>query len=215
MKKYLDKILIITGIFLIIVAVFIKSNVEKKQNDLVNAYEDYISNIKNNKNEAHDSLKFDSIKKEELQESNKKLKNLNNISVDMKNIIGILSIPKIDLNVTIAEGIENETLKYSVGHFEETAMPGEIGNCSLVGHRSYTYGEYFNRLGEVEIGDTLIVKTDTDVYTYKVNEIKVVEPEEVSVLDQHDKREITLVTCTPIRIATHRLIVKGELIKSE
>lgn len=215
MKKYLDKILIISGILLIVFAVFIKSNVEKKQNDLVKTYENYINSMKNHMNLVNSRSDFASIKKSELEEATKRLKDSTNIPIDMKNIIGILSIPKIDLNVTMAQGIDNETLKYSVGHFEESAMPGEVGNCCLVGHRSYTYGEYFNRLDEIEVGDTLLVKTDNNIYTYKVNEIKIVEPEEVSVLDQHDKKEITLITCTPIRIATHRLIVKGNLIKVE
>jgi sortase A len=130
---------------------------------------------------------------------------------DLSSTIGIIKIPKIDLKVAVGEGIENKTLKYAVGHFEGTAMPGEKGNFAVAGHRSYTYSEYFNRLDELDIGDDIIVKTNKGEFTYKVYEKKVVEPTEVSVLDKTKEPTITLVTCTPIRVATHRLIVKGKL----
>ena len=125
--------------------------------------------------------------------------------------IGIMTIPKLDLKVCVAEGTDNEILKYAVGHFANTAMPGEKGNFSVAGHRSYTYGEYFNRLDELEIGDAITVKTKENEYTYTVYDIQVVLPEDISVLDSTDDATITLVTCTPIRVATHRLIVKGRL----
>jgi sortase A len=125
--------------------------------------------------------------------------------------IGIMTIPKIDLKVAIGEGVDNETLKFAVGHFEGTAMPGDKGNFAVAGHRSYTYSEYFNRLDEVQVGDEILVKTKNNEFRYKVYEKKVVEPTEVSVLDKTKDATITLVTCTPIRVATHRLIIKGKL----
>ncbi|HEY5563791.1 MAG TPA: class D sortase [Clostridiaceae bacterium] len=127
--------------------------------------------------------------------------------------IGIMTIPKIDLKVAISEGSDLATLKYAVGHFEGTAMPGETGNSSFAGHRSYTYSEYFNRLDELTNGDSIIVQTKKGIFTYIVYKKLVVEPSEVSVLDATADAEITLVTCTPIRVATHRLIIKGKLKK--
>ncbi|MGK0469037.1 MAG: sortase A [Clostridium sp.] len=126
--------------------------------------------------------------------------------------IGIISIPKIDVNVALSEGIGTEILKYAVGHFTETPMPGEQGNSCFAGHRSYTYNQYFNRLDEVNIGDIIIVTTKGGEFEYEVYESKVVEPEEISVLDNTEGAEITLVTCTPIRVATHRLVVKGKMV---
>ncbi|MDP4090248.1 MAG: class D sortase [Bacillota bacterium] len=128
--------------------------------------------------------------------------------------IAILTIPKIDLVVPVMEGTSNDSLKYSVGHFDNTAMPGEKGNFCVAGHRSYTYNEYFNRLDEVKNGDVIEVQTRNGAtYKYQVNDIKVVEPSEVSVLDPTQDATITLVTCTPVRIATHRLIIKGKLVQ--
>ncbi|MCJ7688064.1 MAG: class D sortase, partial [Clostridiaceae bacterium] len=126
--------------------------------------------------------------------------------------MGIISIPKIDVNVALSEGIGTDVLKYAVGHFTGTPMPGENGNACFAGHRSYTYNQYFNRLDELSIGDIIIVTTRVGEFEYEVYESKVVEPEEISVLDNTKGAEITLVTCTPIRVATHRLIVKGKLV---
>lgn len=92
-------------------------------------------------------------------------------------------------------------------------MPGDKGNFCVAGHRSYTYNQYFNRLGELGIGDEIIITTVAGKFKYDVYESKVVKPEEVSVLDNTKDEEITLVTCTPIRVATHRLIVKGRIVR--
>jgi sortase A len=126
--------------------------------------------------------------------------------------IGIISIPKIELNVALSEGIDASTLKYAVGHFTGTPMPGNKGNFCVAGHRSYAYNEYFNRLDELGVGDKITVTTVNGEFTYEVYESKVVKPEETSVLNNTENSEITLVTCTPIRVATHRLIVKGRMI---
>lgn len=126
--------------------------------------------------------------------------------------VGIMIIPKINLDVAVEEGVEVDKLRYSVGHFAGTAMPGEKGNFCVAGHRSYTYSEYFNRLDELGVGDKIIMRTQKGEYTYVVTEKKVVEPTEVSVLNPTKESTITLVTCTPIRIATHRLIIKGRLV---
>ncbi len=123
----------------------------------------------------------------------------------------ILKIPKIGLDVVVAEGTRSSVLRYAVGHFKGTALPGELGNFCLAGHRSYVSGEFFNRLDELEIGDPLIVEQYDEVFTYTVSEILVVLPEDTWVLDPTADAQITLVTCTPIRVATHRLIVKGVL----
>lgn len=125
--------------------------------------------------------------------------------------IGIIRIPKIDLKVAIGEGVDMDTLKYAVGHFPQTAMAGEKGNFCVAGHRSYTYSEYFNRLDEINKGDEIYVKTKQGEYKYIVYEKKIVEPSEYSVLDATKDATLTLVTCTPIRVATHRLIIKAKL----
>jgi len=125
--------------------------------------------------------------------------------------IGTIEIPRIDAKLPIVEGISEKSLEAAVGHFPGTAMPGQTGNASFAGHRSYRHGKMFNRLDELEKGDMIILTQDGQTHTYKVTEMFVVEPTEVSVLKQpREGKYLTLVTCTPIRVATHRLIVKAE-----
>ncbi len=127
-------------------------------------------------------------------------------------LIGVLSIPKIHLNVAIGQGVNGKTLHYTIGHFPSTALPGAKGNCALIGHRSYTRGQFFNRLDELTAGDLISLQHNGATYTYTVTDKYVVAPTDVWVLDPAEDAELTLITCTPIRIATHRLIIKAKLV---
>lgn len=122
----------------------------------------------------------------------------------------ILRIPSIDSENIVTEGTSKEALKAALGHESDTVLPGELGNCVIAGHRNYTFGKFFNRLEEVEIGDMIYIDTPTDTYSYRVYEIKTVKPEDVEILESTDKEILTLYTCTPIYIATHRLVVIAE-----
>ncbi|MBR4707738.1 MAG: class D sortase [Pseudobutyrivibrio sp.] len=125
----------------------------------------------------------------------------------------ILRIPAIDSENPVREGVKNSVLADSLGHESGTGYIGEAGNCVIAGHRNYTFGKFFNRLDEVEVNDLIYVDTADETYTYAVKEIKVVEPEDLSVLEATpDKETLTLYTCTPIYIATHRLVIIAERI---
>ena len=125
--------------------------------------------------------------------------------------IGILTIEKIDLKLPVTGGVSEAQLKVALGHVPETAAIGETGNAVIAGHRSYTYGHYFNRLGEMAIGDIIGYQAKNgDVMRFEVFEITEIEPGDQSAFIQpEDKSIITLYTCTPIRVATHRLLVKA------
>ena len=125
--------------------------------------------------------------------------------------LAVLTIPAIDLEVAVREGVGSASLRYSVGHYAPSVMPGATGNCVIMGHRKYTYGQFFNRLDELEQGDTITIEREGVIYTYAVTEKFVVEPSDTYVLDPSTDAMLTLITCTPIRIATHRLIVRCEL----
>lgn len=162
---------------------------------------------------VYTNYKTNQINKEFVREYKNNTKNIDTKKDDYEigDVIGVLNIPKINLEVAIKRGITNEILKDSVGHFENTAMPGEYGNFSVAGHRAYTSNKFFSNLDEVEIGDDLNVLFENETFTYKVNSIEVVTPDKVEVVDSTDKnnKEITLVTCTPKYVGSHRLIVKG------
>ena len=118
-----------------------------------------------------------------------------------------LRIPVIDSENPVREGVSKGVLADSLGHEPETAYIGEQGNCVIAGHRNYTFGKFFNRLDEVAVGDYIYVDTRKSSYTYVVSEIKVVEPTDASVLEDTQDEQLTLYTCTPIYIASHRLVI--------
>ncbi len=123
-----------------------------------------------------------------------------------------LRIPVIDSENPVREGVSKGILADSLGHEPGTAYIGEQGNCVIAGHRNYTFGRFFNRLDEVAVGDYIYVDTRSGSYTYVVKEIKIVEPTEKSVLSPTKETRLTLYTCTPIYVATHRLVIIAELI---
>ena len=194
-KKWIGILMIAIGAAIILAALSMRYKASKVQRIMI---EDFKKNIQmvDKQLGSNESTKIDDKKPSE----------------DKQGTIGIISIPKIELNVALSEGVDVGTLKYAVGHFAGTPMPGDKGNFCVAGHRSYAYNEYFNRLDELVIGDKITVTTMSGEFTYEVYDSKVVRPEETSVLDNTERSEITLVTCTPIRVATHRLIIKGKRI---
>ncbi len=221
-KKLIPWILIVLGCLVIGFAIYLKADTYWNQHKLINQYEKYCESIKNQKEGPSDnnpevSLNSNKPTEKKLpdtimnpdQENEKKEEERK-----LPKIIGIMSIPKLDLKVAIGDGSSNGAMRYTVGHFLETAYPGENGNLAVIGHRSYKYGQFFNRLDELEKGDSIGIKSGTRTYEYIVTEKIVVNPEDTWVLKTTAKATITLITCTPIRIATHRLVVKGVLKKT-
>ncbi|NDL66369.1 class D sortase [Anaerotalea alkaliphila] len=122
--------------------------------------------------------------------------------------MGTIRIPKLKLELPIAEGTDAATLNYFVGHMVGTTYPGEVGNSVVSAHRSHTFGKFFNRLDELESGDTVTVETARGKTTYVVYKKLLVEPDDLSVLKSTDRHKVlTLITCDPMINPTHRLVV--------
>ena len=119
----------------------------------------------------------------------------------------VLRIPRIDSENLVREGVGKAVLRDALGHDPRTSYIGEGGNCVIAGHRNYSFGKFFNRLNEVEIGDEIYVDAPEGTYNYRVTEVKVVTPDQVEILNNTEDEQITLYTCTPIYIATHRLVI--------
>lgn len=131
--------------------------------------------------------------------------------------IGILEIDSIELQVPVWDDANVVSLRYGVGHFDTSVLPGEEGNCAILGHHMRAYGSIFNRLEEVVVGDNVRVRSvDGHIYNYEIDEIIVVS---ASVLDEYlegdiyDDARITLVTCTYTAQGTQRLLVMGHLVE--
>jgi len=119
-------------------------------------------------------------------------------------------IPKLGVDSPIVEGDDAEALKMAVGHRIGSANPGQRGNMILSGHNDI-YGEVFRDLDQLAPGDTLTVYSNREAFDYVVRMRKVVEPTDTSVLEQSSGALVTLITCYPYLIDTHRLVVVAEL----
>ena len=199
--------LILLGIVLIVSVIVVNAV------DLIKS-ERAIKEFKNNK--VHD-VPVDPIKVEMLGSPEDGSYDEENHEEDNKeelaSIIGLLKISKISLEEAIREGSTDSVLSSALGHMEGTALPGEEGNCCIAGHRNYTFGKYFNRLNEIEIGDQIEIETYDSNLIYEVNDIFVVEPTQVSVLSEIEGNNLTLITCTPLFIGSHRLIIRATLVE--
>ena len=126
--------------------------------------------------------------------------------------LGILVIDKINLEQPIFEGASQKNLKIGVGHMTETSAIGEIGNAAIAGHRSHTFGRFFNRLDELDINDQIIVEINKEKYQYTVFKKIIVEPSDISVLNRNKRDKVlTLITCHPLYTSSHRLIIHAKM----
>lgn len=217
LKKYLPHALVFTGIFIIAIALYQKISTTYYQNKLVEEYNRHINQL--NFHETEDKgavqpavdipVEINQVHEEKSQDKETQEENPTDRYLQGKEISGIIEIPKLGVKAAILEGTDDRALKYTVGHYPQTANPGEKGNCVLLGHRNYVYGHFFRRIDELEAGDQVIIKKDTDTYTYIVTESFVVSPEEVWVLDTSEDAILTMITCTPMITYTDRLIVRG------
>ena len=121
-----------------------------------------------------------------------------------------LVIPSIHVDVPVVEGDDWEQLKKGAGHHIGSANPGERGNTFMSGHNDI-YGEIFRHLEEVKVGDEIIVYAGERSYSYYVRATRIVEPDDVSVMYPTSTPILTLLTCYPYMVDSHRLVVIAEL----
>jgi sortase A len=135
------------------------------------------------------------------------------LATDDNGLMGRVRIPVIDVDLPIYHGTSDEVLGKGVGHLEGTALPvGGPGTHSvLTGHRGLATAELFSRLDEVAIGDTVTIEVLGEVLVYRVIDTQVVEPDRTQTLYPVAGDDlVTLVTCTPLGINSHRILVTAE-----
>jgi len=125
--------------------------------------------------------------------------------------LGRIVIPKAEVDWIVAEGITPAALRGGPGHVQGSAMPGQVGNTVISGHRT-TNGAPFYNLDLLEPGDTISVESLTGTHTYEVIETRIVHPTETWVATQWEGSWLTLTTCTPRFSSSSRLIVFATLI---
>ncbi len=139
------------------------------------------------------------------------------LNLNGNGMIGYLTIDKIKVELPIYHGTSNEVLSKAVGHLEGTSLPvGGSGTHSVLSaHRGLPSFKLFTDLDKLEIGDTFVINVLDQTLTYQIDKITIVKPNQVNDLKiEKDKDYVTLLTCTPYGINTHRLLVRGVRIEN-
>lgn len=133
-------------------------------------------------------------------------------------IMGYLDIPSVDIQLLISHGASEEVLEKYVGHIEQTSLPigGANSHAVLTAHTGLPSAKLFTDLRDVKKGDHFYIYVLDEKLTYEVDQIQVILPEEIEQLRVvHGEDYVTLLTCTPYGINTHRLLVRGKRIPNE
>ena len=151
--------------------------------------------------------------------THKTIKNYENIlNINGNGMMGYLEIDKIKVELPIYHGTSSEVLSKAVGHLEGTSLPiGGTGTHSVLSaHRGLPSFKLFTDLDKLEIGDIFTITLLDQVLTYEVDHIIIVKPNETEELVINPNEDyVTLLTCTPYGINTHRLLVRGKRIDTE
>lgn len=133
-------------------------------------------------------------------------------------MMGYIQIPKIDIELPLYHGTKESVLQVGVGHLKDTSLPvgGDTTHAVLTGHRGLPSRMLFTDLDQMEKGDVFYIKILGETLAYQVDQILTVLPEETDSLKIIEGQDyVTLVTCTPYGINTHRLLTRGHRIPYE
>ena len=128
--------------------------------------------------------------------------------------IARIQIPSIGVDEYVVEGTDLESLRKGPGHYPETPLPGEKGTSAIAGHRT-TYGAPFRHIDELDRGDQIIVDMPDGRFIYRVEESKIVDDQDLSVLDPVGYRRLMLSACHPLYSAAQRIIVYAREVRRE
>ena len=127
-------------------------------------------------------------------------------------VMGYIEIPRLDLKLSIGHGTEEDVLQKMVGHLEGTSLPvgGASSHAVLSAHRGLPSAKLFSDLDLMQIGDRFTIHTLNQTLIYEVDQITIILPEEIEALAIVPGEDlVTLMTCTPYAVNTHRLLVRG------
>ncbi len=168
---------------------------------------------------------------EEAYQYNEKLSNLHDpftnhesignyydvLDISGSGIMGVINIPIIKVELPIYHGTSDSVLNIAAGHLEGSTLPvGGIGTHSVISaHRGLPSAKLFSDLDQLVVGDTFTITVLNDIYTYEIEEILIVLPHEMDKLAIYpDKDYVTLMTCTPYGVNTHRLLLRARRIET-
>ncbi|MBR3157826.1 MAG: class C sortase [Atopobiaceae bacterium] len=151
--------------------------------------------------------------------SEKEMKRYNSLlDVTGNGMMGYVEIPKIRVTLPIYHGTRDAVLQVAIGHLSGTSLPvgGKSTHCSVSGHRGLPSARLFTDIDSLAKGDLFTITVLDRVMTYEVDQVRIVLPAELNDLAiEPDQDYVTLVTCTPYGINSHRLLVRGHRTKGD
>lgn len=191
------------------ITTYINTSQEETEKNKRNILEDA-----KNYNEELGSIKVFDIFKEKNEKTTEKYQNTLKVTGD--GMMGYLEIPKIDIKLPIFHGTSEQILQKGVGHLEGTSLPigGPTTHSVLTGHRGLPSSKLFTDINQLQAGDIFYIYILDNILAYQIDKISVIEPTDVSELNLIAGEDyVTLMTCTPYGINTHRLLVRGKRIE--
>lgn len=225
-RKVLKIILYICGIFCIVYPIYSKFLSYKNQTTSIYDYKKEIENMDqallDEKRKNSEEFNRENSTETTVIDPNTINANDNLASsysfLEVGETIGYITIPKINIELPIYEGVTVNNLSKGVSHMENTSLPnGNINTHSiLAGHTGISHAVIFDNLDELELDDEFYISYYGEITKYKVIEERIVLPEETNRLKvEEGKCLVTLVTCTPKTVNTHRLLVTGQKVEEE
>lgn len=218
MKKHLPTI-IMAVIFLCGLSLFLYPTVsnlynQHLNNKLIGEYKEAFSST--TPEEFNEAMK-NAVAFNENRGNEEKLKELgltyeNVLNAADNGVMGYIEIPKISVSLIIYHTIEENVLQKGIGHVPETHLPvgGKNTHCVLAGHTGLPSAKLLTNIDHLKVGDRFYIHVLNEVLEYKIDDVSVVEPDEVSRLNVISGKDcVTLVTCTPYGVNSHRLLVRG------
>lgn len=226
-RKWLLRIIFLAGFLLLLYPLISNMVQQRQQSGAVASYDSAVSN--RSEEEIQEILNQATEYNNMLFQSNGAIvdnmdtsilsdESYNSLLNQANGIMGSIEIPKIDVDLPIYHGTEDDILSVGVGHIQGTSLPvgGENTHCVLSGHRGLPGSSLFTRLDEMKEGDLFFLSVMGETLAYKVYDIQVVDPDNTEVLEiTAGKDDVSLVTCTPYGLNTHRLVVTGERVPYE
>lgn len=224
-KKLIEILFILTGIVLIAYPIISVCMESFNQTVAISNYKEVINNLSQEEKEKE---------LQKAREYNSEMEGIVSVDISMSssqeesvsylNILNIgeamayISIPKINVYLPIYHGLSEEVLQSGVGHLETTSLPvgGTGSHAVLAGHTGLVRTKIFDDINKLEKNDKFYIDVLGETLAYEVDKIDIVLPEDTDCIETNSSKDyVTLITCTPYMINTHRLLVRGSRIELE
>lgn len=216
-RRILSVLIILIGLVILVYPSLSQYLFEKNSSRAVSSYDDTLSRMMAEQKQEllSEAYKYntDFAQNVLVNGMQHKLSNYDEIlNVNGAGMMGYICIPKLGKTIPVYHGIKESVLQVGIGHMENTSLPvgGESAHAVLSGHTGLPTASLFTDIDKLKIGDIFYTKILDEKFYYTVDQILVVLPDETdSLVLREGKDNITLVTCTPYGVNSHRLLIRG------